>query len=50
MAIVGKSGDGRMNLRILDLKIDKISTFLRPGSTLFYSIIVDEKNGFFKKL
>ena len=39
-----------MNLRILILKTDKLSAFLRPGSNLFHSMIVDGKNKFFKKL
>ena len=39
-----------MNLRILVLKSDKLSAFLRPGSNLFHSIIVNGKNKFLKKL
>ena len=39
-----------MNLRILVLKSNKLSAFLRPGSNLFYSMIVDGKNEFSKKL
>ena len=39
-----------MNLRILVLKSDKLSAFLRPGSNLFHSMIVDGKNEFLKKL
>ena len=39
-----------MNLRKLFLKSDKPSAFLRPGSSLFHSIIVDGKNEFLKKL
>ena len=38
-----------MNLRILVLKRDKLSSFLRPGSNLFHSIIVDGKNEYLKK-
>ena len=43
-------GDGRMNLRMLALKSDKISAFLRPESNLFHLMIVDGKNEFLKKL
>ena len=39
-----------MNLRILVLKSDKPSAFLRPGSNLFHSMIVDRKSEFLKKL
>ena len=39
-----------MNLRILVLKSDKYSAFLRPESNLFHSMIVDGKNKFLKKL
>ena len=39
-----------MNLRMLVLKSDKLSAFLRPGSSLFHSMIVDRKKGFLKKL
>ena len=39
-----------MNSRMLVLKSDKLSAFLRPGSTLFQSMIVDGKNEFLKKL
>ena len=39
-----------MNLRMLVLKSDKLSAFLRPGSSLFHSMIVDGKNEFLKKL
>ena len=39
-----------MNLRMLVLKYDKLSAFLRPGSNLFHSMIVDGKNEFLKKL
>ena len=39
-----------MNLRMLVLKSDKLSAFLRPGSSSFYSMIVDGKNEFLKKL
>ena len=39
-----------MDLRILVLKSDKLSTFLRPGYNLFHSMIVDGKREFFKKL
>ena len=39
-----------MSLRMLVLKSDKLSAFLRPGSSLFHSIIVDGKNKFLKKL
>ena len=43
-------GDGLMNLRILLLKTEKFSGFLRLGSRLFHSIIVDAKKRFLKKL
>ena len=36
-----------INVRILVLKTDKLSAFLRPGSNLF--VIVDGKNKFLKK-
>ena len=39
-----------MNLRILVLKSDKYSAFLRPEFNLFHSMIVDGKNKFLKKL
>ena len=39
-----------MNLRILVLKNDKLSAFLRTGSNLFHSMIVGGKNEFLKKL
>ena len=39
-----------MNVRILILKSDKLSAFLKPGSNLFHSIIVDGKNEFLKKV
>ena len=39
-----------MNLRILVLKSGKLTAFLRPGSNLFYSMIVDGKNEFLKEL
>ena len=39
-----------MNLRMLVLKSDKLSAFLRPESSLFHSMIVDGKNEFLKKL
>ena len=39
-----------MNLRILLLKTEKFSGFLRLGSRLFHSIIVDAKKRFLKKL
>ena len=39
-----------MNLKILVLKSDKFSAFLRPGSTLFDSVIAGGKNEFLKKL
>ena len=39
-----------MNLRMLVLKSDKLSAFLRPGSKLPHSLIVDKKNEFLKKL
>ena len=38
-----------MNLRMFVLKSDKLSAFLRPGSSLFHSTIVDGKNELFKK-
>ena len=42
MTIVERIGDDRMNLRILVLKTDKPSAFLRAGSNLLHSMIVDE--------
>ena len=39
-----------MNLRILLLKTEKFSGFLRLGSRLFHSITVDAKKRFLKKL
>ena len=39
-----------MNLRMLVLKSDKLSDFLRPGSSLFHSMIVDGKNELLKTL
>ena len=39
-----------MNLRMLVLKSDRLSAFLRPGSSSFHSMVVDEKNEFLKKL
>ena len=39
-----------MYLRMLVLKCYKLSAFLRPGSSLFHSIIVVGKNEFLKKL
>ena len=39
-----------MNLRILVLKSNKLSAFLRPGSNLSHSMIVDGKNEILKKL
>ena len=39
-----------MNLRMLVLKSDELSAFLRPGSSLFHSMLVDRKNEFLKKL
>ena len=39
-----------MNLRVLVLKRDKLSSFLRPGSNLFHSIIVDGNNEYLKNL
>ena len=39
-----------MNLRILLLKTEKFLGFLRLGSRLFHSIIVDGKKRFLKKL
>ena len=39
-----------MNLRMLVLKSDKLSAFLRPGSSSFHSMIADGKNEFLKKL
>ena len=39
-----------MNLRILVFKSGKLSAALRPGSNLFYSLIVDGKNEFLQKL
>ena len=43
-------GDGRRSLRILLLKPEKSSDFLRWGSRLFHSVMVDEKKKFLKKL
>ena len=40
-------GDGRMNLL---LKTEKLSNFLRWGSRLFHSIMVDGRKEFLKKL
>ena len=39
-----------MNLRMSVLKNNKLSAFLRLRSNLFYSMIVDVKNEFLKKL
>ena len=39
-----------MDLRILVLKSNKLSAFLRPGYNLFHSMIVDGKSKFLKKL
>ena len=39
-----------MNLRMLVLKSDKLSAFLRPRFSSFHSMIVDGKNEFLKKL
>ena len=33
-----------MNIRVLVLKTDELSTFLRPGSNTFHSAIVDGKS------
>ena len=42
MKIVERIGDDRMNVRILVLKTDKSSAFLRARSNLLHSMIVDE--------
>ena len=42
--------DARMNLKILVLRTEKLSDFLRRRSTLFHSIIEDEKKELLKKL
>ena len=39
-----------MNLGMLVLKGDKLSAFLRPGSSSFHSMIADGKNEFLKML
>ena len=39
-----------MNVRMLVLKSNKLSAFLRPRSNLFHSMIVDGKNEFLQKL
>ena len=39
-----------MNLRVLVLKRDELSSFLRPGSNLFHSIILDGNNEYLKNL
>ena len=39
-----------MNLRILVLKTDKLSAFLRPGSNLLHSMIADGRNEYLKRL
>ena len=39
-----------MNLRMLLLKNEKFSDFLRAGSKLFHSIIADGKKEFLEKL
>ena len=39
-----------MKLRVLLLKIDKLTVFLRPGSKLIHSMIVNGENGFLEKL
>ena len=44
--IMTEFGDGRMNLRMLVLKSEKLSAFLRPGSSLSHSMIVDGKTNF----
>ena len=41
--------DGRMNLRILVLKTEKLPDFLKRGSKLFHSVMVDVKTEFLKK-
>ena len=43
-------GDGRMNFKILFLKIKKLSEFLILLSRLFQSITVDEKHEFLEKV
>ena len=41
---------GRMNLRILVFKTNKLSASRSPGFNFFHLMIVDRKNKFFKKL
>ena len=48
MTIINKFEDGRMNLRILLLKTEKFSDFLRWGSKLFHAIMGHGKNVFQK--
>ena len=39
-----------MNLILLAFKTEKLPGFLRPGSRLFYSNMIDKKKEFLKKL
>ena len=50
MPITNKFEDGRMNLRILVLKIEKLSDFLRQGSKLFHPIMVNGKKEVFENV
>ena len=50
MTIVDSVWRWWINFNILVLKTDKVLAFLRRGSILFHSIIVDGKKEFLKKL
>ena len=50
MPITNKFEDGRMNLRILVLKIEKLSDFLRQGSKLFHPIMFNGKKEVFENV
>ena len=50
MTIVDRVWRWSYKLKDVGLKKQQISAFLRPGSNLFYSMIVDGKNEFLKKL
>lgn len=39
-----------MNLILLVLKTKNLSRFLRPGSRLFHSVMIDEKERVFEKV
>ena len=41
MTIVNRVTDGRMNLKVLVLKTDKLSAFPSPGFNFSHSMIVD---------